>query len=215
MTAPTTKPCIIVLISGNGSNLQSLINASQSNLLPATISLVVSNKSSAYGLERAKAAGIPTLIFPLKPYKDAQKTRLEYDLDLADRILSEFNKYAGKPVPDLVVLAGWMHILSAEFIQKLPAGKIINLHPALPGAFDGAHAIDRAYAAFKEGLIKNTGVMVHRVIPEVDRGEVILVKEVEILETDTLEALEERIHKVEHGLIVEGAKVALLQGESP
>jgi phosphoribosylglycinamide formyltransferase len=205
------KPKIVVLISGFGSNLQALIDGSLSGVLPADISLVVSNKSAAYGLERAKNANIPTLTFPLKPYKDAGKSRLEYDVDLADRIHKEFIALnPEKQTPDLIVLAGWMHILSADFINKFNDGHIINLHPALPGAFDGAHAIDRAYAAFKEGKIKNTGVMVHRVIPEVDRGQVILVREVEILESDTLEALEERIHSVEHGLIVEGAKAALL-----
>ncbi|KAI8848591.1 formyl transferase, partial [Chytridium lagenaria] len=131
--------------------------------LKADLSLVISNKSAAYGLKRAEEASIPTLTFPFKPYRDANKTRLQYDLDLADAILAKFRETAGADPadqsvqPDLVVLAGWMHILSADFIGKFPAGKIINLHPALPGAFDGAHAIDRAYAAFKEGTITKTG----------------------------------------------------------
>ncbi|KAI9028672.1 formyl transferase [Hyaloraphidium curvatum] len=196
MAASAKKPSIIVLISGNGSNLQALIDASASGALPAEISLVVSNRSTAYGLTRAANAGIETLVFPLKPYKDAGKTREQYDVDLADRIASQR--------PDLVVLAGWMHILSDSFIQKLP-DIVINLHPALPGEFDGAHAIERAFEAFQKGEIKRTGVMVHRVIAEVDRGEVVLKREVPILDSDTLETLEERIHSVEHQIIVEGA----------
>ncbi|ORY46477.1 Formyltransferase [Rhizoclosmatium globosum] len=145
----------------------------------------------------------------LKAHKDAGKTRKDYDVDLADAIIAEFKKVANKDMPDLVVLAGFMHILSQEFLAKFPPGLFINLHPALPGQFDGAHAIDRAFAAFKEGKIKGTGVMVHRVIAEVDRGEVILTEEIPILETDTLETLEERMHSVEHGIIVRGTKAAL------
>ncbi|KAJ3101620.1 hypothetical protein HDU97_001233 [Phlyctochytrium planicorne] len=207
-------PAIVVLISGFGSNLQAIIDQVKSNVLKAEISLVVSNKSSAFGLKRAEEASIPTLTFPFKPYRDANKTRLQYDLDLADAILSKFRQVTGQEEnpdaqPDLIVLAGWMHILSADFLAKFTPGGIINLHPALPGAFDGAHAIDRAYAAFKEGKITKTGVMVHRVIPEVDRGEVILVQEVDILETDTLESLEERIHSYEHGLLVQGIQKCL------
>lgn len=191
-----TRPKIIVLISGNGSNLQALIDASASGALPAEISLVISNRSTAFGLQRAANAGIETLVFPLKPYKDAGKTREEYDADLGALVASKN--------PDLVVLAGWMHILSRGFLDALP-DVVINLHPALPGEFDGAHAIERAFEAYRKGEIARTGVMVHRVIPEVDRGEVVLKREIPILETDTVETLEERIHSVEHAIIVEGA----------
>lgn len=201
----TSKPKIIVLISGNGSNLQALIDATTTNSnstspslpsLPAEITLVVSNKSTAFGLQRAQQAGIPTKVFPLKPYKDAGKTREQYDTDLGLFLASQN--------PDLVVLAGWMHILSRAFLDALKEDIVINLHPALPGEFDGAHAIERAFEAYKRGEIKRTGVMVHRVIPEVDRGEVVLMKEIPIEEEDTLERLEERIHEVEHVVIVEG-----------
>ncbi|KAJ3060763.1 hypothetical protein HK102_009369, partial [Quaeritorhiza haematococci] len=215
-----TKPKIAVLISGFGSNLQALIDAAKDGTLNAEIALVVSNRKAAYGLQRAQDAGIPTMVFPLKPYKDQGKSRVDYDIDLARKIVQFFDstsdskqtdsangKAAGEP--DLVVLAGWMHILSAEFLDILPKGRVMNLHPALPGQFDGAHAIERAFTAFKEGKIQHTGVMVHRVIPEVDRGEVILQRIVPIEKDDTLESLEERIHKVEHGLIVEGANKML------
>lgn len=108
-----------------------------------------------------------------------------------------------------------MHILSPTFLALLhpqpdsPKIPIINLHPALPGAFDGANAIPRALDAFEKGEVKGTGVMVHRVVEEVDGGEPILVREVEIVKGEKLETLEERIHKVEHEIIVEGARRVL------
>ena len=190
---------VVVLISGSGTNLQAIIDAITSQQLPDTaISLVVSNRAAAFGLTRALTAGIPTFYFPLKPYTDQGLSREQYDADLAQRVKEEL----GGKEPDLVVLAGWMHILSSHFIQKFPCG-LINLHPALPGQFDGAHAIQRAYEAFVAGQCDHTGVMVHWVIPEVDRGEVILSRRVEIVKGDTQEMLEERIHLVEHGLLVE------------
>ncbi|KAJ1548815.1 hypothetical protein HK405_014598 [Cladochytrium tenue] len=195
---------IVVFISGFGSNLQALIDAQGTPRMPNTrIGLVVSNRSGVHGLKRAESAGIPTLVFALKPYRDAGRSRVDYDRDLAAAV---HTRLQGEPA--LVVLAGFMHILSADFISAFPCG-IVNLHPALPGAFDGAHAIERAFAAFQEGRVDLTGIMVHWVIPEVDRGEVILSKEIPILPSDTLETLEERIHKEEHHLIVEGVRVAL------
>ncbi|KAJ3255953.1 hypothetical protein HDU77_003452 [Chytriomyces hyalinus] len=211
MTQPVKH--VVVLISGNGSNLQALIDAQNTPALPNTkIVLVVSNRASAFGLTRASQAGIPTLTMSLKAHKDAGKTRSEYDVDLATAILTKFQQIVGgvpDAVPDLVVLAGFMHIVSPEFLMRFPPGGLVNLHPALPGEFDGAHAIDRAFAAFGEGKITRTGVMVHRVIAEVDRGEVLLTEEIPILPTDTLSTLEDRIHAIEHGIIVRGAKLAL------
>ncbi|CAG8516743.1 10914_t:CDS:2 [Funneliformis caledonium] len=193
-------PRIVVLISGNGSNLQAIIDAINSKTLEGQIVLVVSNKKSAFGLTRATQAGLPTLTFPLKQYKDLGKTRIEYDLDLAKKI-KEYN-------PNLIILAGWMHILSEEFLKCFD-DIIINLHPALPNQFDGTNSIERAYEAFKKGDITKTGVMVHKVIPDVDKGEPLLIEEVPILETDSLDDLETRIHNVEHRLIVQGAKKIL------
>jgi phosphoribosylglycinamide formyltransferase len=196
---------IAVLISGNGSNLQALIDATINKTLLAEISVVVSNSSKAYGLQRASDHHIKTVVQTLKSFKDQGKTRLDYDLELVKVIKSHFVEESG---PDLIVLAGFMHILSKEFIDAFPQ-RIINLHPALPGAFDGAHAIDRAFEAFQKGEISETGIMVHYVIPEVDRGQVILVQKIPILEKDTLEALETRIHQEEHKLIVGAVKKVL------
>ncbi|KAI9354814.1 formyl transferase [Zopfochytrium polystomum] len=220
---PRTKKQIVVLISGNGSNLQALIDATTTTtttttttaatpaLADTSIALVVSNKPSAYGLERAARAGIPTLTpsASLAAFKKDGKTRTDYDLALAQSILDRFAAVtSAAQQPDLLVLAGFMHVLSADFIALFPCG-IVNLHPALPGQFDGAKAIERAFDAAKKGDIDRTGVMVHWVIPEVDRGEVIVKREVEIRKEDTLEDLEARIHSVEHVLIVEGVREAL------
>ena len=192
-------PTIAVLISGSGSNLQALIDATQTGKLRAKIVAVCSNRKAAYGLERAAKAGIPTRTFSLKQFKDQGKTRVDFDVYLAKTIQEEYN-------PDLVVLAGFMHIVSPEFLSFFPRQNIMNLHPALPGQFDGAHAIERAFEAYKQGQIKHTGVMVHKVIADVDRGQVILERSIPIEEKDTLEDLETRIHSIEHEIIVEGAQ---------
>jgi formyltetrahydrofolate-dependent phosphoribosylglycinamide formyltransferase len=201
-----------------GSNLQALIDASHASpsLLPnAHIAHVISNRSKAFGLQRAASSSPPisTSILVLQTYLKANptKTRADYDLLLAELVLST--------KPDLIVLAGFMHILSPTFLSTLSDGSpnndkgrpipIINLHPALPGAFDGANAIPRALEAFGKGEAKGTGVMVHRVVEEVDQGEPVLVREVEIKEGEGLEELEERIHGVEHEIIVQGARKVL------
>lgn len=191
---------LVVMVSGNGSNLQALIDAIQADRLDAEIVLVASNRKDAYGLIRAEQAGIPTLYFPLKPYKDAGKSREKYDADLAMRVRT--------CAPDLIVLAGWMHVLSSSFLNHFP-NQVINLHPALPGQFAGTHAIQRAYEAFQQGAITETGCMVHVVVPEVDAGPVIAQVVVPIYPEDTRETLEARMHEAEHALIVEAVKTAI------
>ncbi|MGD9754753.1 MAG: phosphoribosylglycinamide formyltransferase [Acidimicrobiia bacterium] len=179
---------LVVLVSGNGSNLQALLDAG----LPVVA--VVSNRRAAYALERAAAAGVPGAYLPLKPYTDAGRSRRDYDADLADVV-------AGHR-PDLVVLAGWMHVLSSAFLDRFPM-RVVNLHPALPGTFPGAHAMADALAAFEEGRIERTGILVHLVPDEgVDDGPVLATVEVPILPGDTLETLAERMHVEEHRLLV-------------
>jgi len=216
MSAADT-PKILVLISGTGTNLQALIDATTSSprRLPAQVTHVIANlvQKAKPGLERARRAGIPTTVRSLKSYKDQVPSRYpdqvtarqSYDADLAKYILNDI------PRVQLIVCAGWMHILAPAFLGPIKGAgiPIINLHPALPGAFNGAHAIERAWNAFQEGKIKKTGVMIHYVIEEVDEGEPIVVKEIEMYKDESLEALEERIHKVEHQAIVEGANMAL------
>jgi phosphoribosylglycinamide formyltransferase-1 len=185
------KARLVVLISGNGSNLQAMIDAVQSGIIKAEISAVISNKRDAYGLERARKAGIPVVVLP----KMKEQTREEYDAQLAQAV----QQYA----PDWVILAGWMRILSMNFLRNFP-NRVVNLHPALPGTFPGTHAIERAYEAFQRGEIQETGVMVHLVPDEgVDAGPVLAQTQVKMLPGDRLEDLETRIHQSEHRLLVD------------
>lgn len=186
---------LAVLISGNGSNLQAMIDAVADERLDAQIAVVVSNRKDAFGLTRAERAGIPTRYHPLKPYRDQGRDRSEYDRDLA-ALLADFR-------PDWIVLAGWMHIFSNAFLDHFPS-RVVNLHPALPGQFPGAHAIADALAAFHRGEIRETGVMVHLVPDErVDEGPALATCAVPIHADDTQESLAARIHAAEHILLVE------------
>ena len=194
MVQTTHRARLAVLASGNGSNLQAIIDAIASGVLAAEVAVVVANRRAAFALTRAAQAGIPTLYAPLKPYHDAGRTRADYDADLAAQVAT----YA----PDFVVLAGWMHVLSPAFLDHFP-GRVLNLHPALPGQFPGTEAIARAYAAFQRGEIDHTGVMVHWVVPEVDAGPVAASAAVPIYPTDSLADLEARMHAAEHRLLVE------------
>ncbi len=193
-------PRVAVFVSGSGTNLQALIDAAAAGELTAEIVLVVSNRKAAYGLVRAAAAGIPTLYFPLQPYTQAGKEREQYDADLATAVAEH--------APDLIVLAGWMHILSPAFLDRFPR-RVINLHPALPGQFAGTHAIERAFAAYQAGEIDRSGCMVHYAIPEVDAGAVIGQTVVPLEPDDTLETFEARMHLAEHALIVAATRAAL------
>ncbi|KAI2635362.1 formyl transferase [Xylaria nigripes] len=204
------KARISCLASGSGSNLQALIDACASGTIPGTIVKVTVNKKDAYAVKRAESARppIPADYFNLVKHgflaageKDSQKVkdaRFSYDTALAQRILAD--------KPDLIVLAGWMHVMSPGFLNPVTTAgvPVINLHPALPGMYDGAGAINRAYDDFKAGKLKNgiTGIMIHYVVEEVDRGAPILTQEIQIQENETLEELEQRIHGYEHELIV-------------
>jgi len=198
LTEQTFK--IVVLVSGSGSNLQALIDAIEAKQLDADIVQVISNRKSAYALERAEKHGIPSAVHSLKPYKEDERGRDQYDLDLADMV----NQLS----PDLIVLAGWMHILSEGFLDRVTAD-VINLHPALPGQFAGTHAIERAYEAYQKGNIDHSGCMIHHVIPEVDAGEVVIEAVVPIHDDDTLEKFTERMHQTEHQIIVAAVQLLL------
>ncbi len=193
-----------VLISGSGSNLQALIDAIESKQLPGVeIALVVSNNAHAHGLQRALKHNVPAIYLPWQQRMESE-TRLVTLLQLFK--------------VDLVVLAGWMRILSAEFLGQFPQ-RVINIHPALlPNdgtgstyttsdgteipVLRGLHAVQQALDAG----IKVTGSCVHYVTPEVDAGPVICREEVAIQERDTEESLHERLKLVEHRLIVEAMK---------
>ena len=189
MTA-TPPARLVVLISGQGTNLQAILNACSKGILNAQVQAVISNKADAYGLERARQAGVMAVVVP----KARDLDRRMYDAMLYEQV-------AGYR-PDWVILAGWMRILSSAFLKHF-AGKVINLHPALPGMFAGTNAIERAYEAFQQGSIQHTGVMVHLVPDEgVDSGPVLGQELVPIYPGESLKTLEERIHAVEHQLLV-------------
>ncbi len=187
---------IAILISGFGSNQQAIIDAVEENKLPGVeIALVVSNRREAFGIKRAVRHGIPVVYFPLAPYAKVGRSREEYDADLA-AILRAFDV-------SWVVMAGWMHVWSDAFLHHFPS-RVVNLHPALPGMFPGMHGIEEAYEAYQRGEIAHTGVMVHLVPdPAVDEGPVVIQEEVSIHPEDSLENLEERIHALEHRLLVQ------------
>ena len=186
----TNPSHLVILISGTGTNLQAILDACASGELAATVVSVISNKADAYGLTRAHNAGVEAIYFP----KQENESRRDYDARLA--------AYVTTCLPDYVILAGWMRLLTSAFLDCFP-NRIINLHPALPGLFPGTHAIQRAFEAYQRGEIEHTGVMVHLVPDEgVDNGPVLASEIVPIHPSDTLESLEERVHQTEHRLLV-------------
>ena len=185
---PPAEPlplAIGVLISGSGTNLQAVIDAIAEGRLDARVAVVISNKEAAYGLERARKAGIPAVhVDPAagdyRAYNHAIREALEHH------------------GVELVVMAGYMRLLGTEVLRAFP-GAVINLHPALLPAFPGASAIRDAF----EYGVKVTGVTVHFADEEFDRGPIICQEPVRIEEDDTIEALEAKIHEVEHRLLPE------------
>ena len=186
---------LVVLTSGNGSKLQAILNACEADRLPARVAAVISDRRWAFGLVRARFHGVPGIYFPWKPYADGGQNRQAYDTALA-QIVTEYQ-------PDYVILAGWLRMLSMDFLVHFPE-QVINIHPALPGSFTGADAIERAYEAYQAGQITHTGVMVHYVANERSgAGPVLATAQVAIKPDDRLNDLKSRIAKVEHRLLVD------------
>lgn len=182
---------LAVLVSGSGTNLQALLAAANTDRLPADIVGVISNRPDAQGLQRARDADVPAHVLPPDPGED----RSDYDARLAALVTSLQS--------DFVILAGWMRLLTMSFLSQFPE-RVVNLHPALPGELPGTHAIERAWRQAQAGERDHTGVMVHLVPDEgVDDGPVLATTTVPIHPSDTLEALEERVHRTEHQLLVD------------
>lgn len=181
---------IAILCSGNGTNLQAIIDGVRSGQIPARIALVVSDNKYAFALKRAEKAGIETLVVEKKDFKSRE------DLDKA--ITSGLKQ---KKV-ELVVLAGFMRLLSPQFVKEYK-NRIINVHPALLPSFKGTRGIKDAL----DYGVKVTGVTVHFVDEKLDNGPIISQAAVEIKEDDTEESLLERIHKEEHRLYPEAVKL--------
>lgn len=174
---------LAVLASGSGTNLQAIMDACDSGFIPGKVVKVISNKKDAFALERARQRNIPAVFINPKDFPD----RKTYDLQIASEI--------EKSEADLIVLAGYMLLLTPEFVRRYPY-KIMNIHPALCPAFPGTHAIRDAF----EYKVKVTGVTVHFVDEGMDTGPIILQYPVFIEDDDTLETLEEKIHRIEHRL---------------
>ncbi len=182
-----------MLVSGSGTNLQALVDASGPDC-SYQIVLVLSDTPSAGGLDRARAAGIPTSVVEWKAYPGREA--------FTTAVCEEVEEAGG----EAMVLAGFMRILTAEAIRRFP-NRIVNVHPALLPAFSGAHAVPQALA---HG-VKLTGVTVHLVDELVDHGPIISQEAVPVLPGDTEESLHARIQAVEHRLYPE-AVAALASG---
>jgi phosphoribosylglycinamide formyltransferase 1 len=200
---------IVILISSKGSNMQAIVKACVAEQWPAQVVAVVSNRPQAQGLVFAQAQGIPTLVVDHQQYTD----RAAFDAALANTL----NAVA----PDVVVLAGFMRVLGAHFVQQF-AGKIVNIHPSLLPAFQGLHTHEKA---LQMGC-KLAGATVHLVTEQLDHGPIIIQAVVPVLPADTAEVLAARVLKCEHHvypravrwliqneLQIDGGKVVHLKGE--
>lgn len=176
---------IVILISGGGSNLQAIIDATKNNALPVDIRAVISNRPEAKGLLRADRAGLRTEVIDHTQFD----SREAFDAALKECIDS-FE-------PGLVVLAGFMRLLTDNLVNH-HLGRMLNIHPSLLPAFKGLHTHARALAAFKEGSIKEHGASVHFVTTELDGGPVIIQARVPIDADDTPETLAARVLEREH-----------------
>jgi len=172
-----------VLISGSGTNLQSIIDACAAGSIDGEVAIVISNREGAYGLERAKFAGIPAIFIDPRACDGAD----DYNHRVREALELES--------VECVVMAGYMKLLGSEVLEAWPM-RVVNIHPALLPSFAGAHGIGDAF----EYGVKVTGVTVHFANEVFDQGPIIAQEAVEVLEDDTLETLEARIHDVEHRL---------------
>jgi phosphoribosylglycinamide formyltransferase 1 len=172
---------IVILISGRGSNMEAIVRALESERWPARIAAVISNKPDAKGLDFAQARGIPTAVVPSKEFAN----RAEFDAALQETV----DGFA----PDLVVLAGFMRILTAPFVEHY-AGRMLNIHPSLLPLFPGLHTHRQAL----EAKVTEHGATVHFVTAELDHGPTVLQARIDVLPGDTEESLAQRLLEKEH-----------------
>ena len=209
MSAPMTSTCnVVVLLSGTGSNLQALIDNVRAGENPARIAAVISNRADAYGLQRARDAGIETRALDHKAFEG----REAFDAALIE-LIDAFN-------PQLVVLAGFMRILSADFVRHYQ-GRLLNIHPSLLPKYKGLHTHQRALEAGD----REHGCSVHFVTEELDGGPLVVQAVVTVESDDTASSLAQRVHTQEHriyplavrwfaeGRLVLGEQGALLDGQ--
>ncbi len=190
-----TKARLVILISGRGSNMQSIIRAIDAGDLNAEIVAVISNRPDAAGLQTAAIAGIDAQLINHRDFD----SREAFDIELA-RTIDQYQ-------PDFVILAGFMRILTAGFVKHF-AGKLINIHPSLLPKFKGLHTHQRAIEAGEQ----EHGASVHFVTAELDDGPVILQAKVPVLAEDTPESLAARVLVEEHKLYPDAIKLLIQQG---
>lgn len=171
----------VILISGSGSNLQAFIDQVSAGELSINIELVISNNQDAFGLERAAKAEIQTSCIDHRDFS----SRLEFDQAMIERI--------DQASPDLIILAGFMRILTSEFVNHYQ-NRLINIHPSLLPKYPGTNTHQRALEAKDQWH----GASVHFVVPEVDAGPIILQGQLPIKPDDTATTLQQRIHSIEH-----------------
>ena len=188
------KKTIVILVSGRGTNLQAIIDATQSNVIPGKISLVISDIPEAYALVRAQKANIPTLVLDYKSFSGKK----EYETQLL--------KVLEKEDPSVICLAGYMRILGKTIVNRFHR-KILNIHPSLLPAFPGLEAQKQAL----DYGVKVSGCTVHFIDEGMDTGPIILQVPVIVRETDTVETLSQSILEKEHEIYVKAIKLFLEQ----
>ncbi len=181
---------LVVLISGSGSNLQVIIDNIDAGNINAKIVAVISNRANAFGLERAKKSGIEAKVLDHTQYD----SREAFDEEL-QTLIDDYS-------PDLIVLAGFMRILSDNFVEHY-TGKMINIHPSLLPLYKGLHTHQRALADRQT----EHGASVHFVIPELDAGKVIIQGIVDVKVDDDAESLAKRVHQIEHQIYPHAVKI--------
>lgn len=186
---------IAVLASGNGTNFAAIARAIKKGFLKANLALLVCDVPGALVIARAKRAGIKTLLMQRREFA----TTNDFEAKIIQHLKEE--------KIDLIILAGFMRILSPGFVREYK-GRILNIHPSLLPSFKGTHGIKDAF----DYGVKITGVTVHLIDEELDHGPIILQEKVRIEENDTLESLEKKIHKVEHALYPKAIRL-LLEGK--
>lgn len=184
---------VAVLVSGQGSNLQALIEACADENFPARIVVVISNNPDAYGLERAKAANIPTSVINHRDFKDREA--------FEEAIDQELKKYQAK----FICLAGFMRILDSRFVNRWK-DRILNIHPSLLPSFRGLHTQERAL----ESGVRFTGCTVHIVRPEMDDGPIILQAALAVDPEDDADNLSAKVLELEHIIYPEALKLMAL-----
>jgi phosphoribosylglycinamide formyltransferase-1 len=172
---------IVILISGRGSNMEAIVNAAQNEAWPAKIAAVISNRPEAGGLDFAKSHGIETAVLDHLAYKD----RASFDAELV-QLIDSFK-------PDLVVLAGFMRILTGDFVRHYE-GRLLNIHPSLLPLFPGLHTHEQAL----EAGVREHGATVHFVTEALDHGPIVIQASVPVLPGDTPDSLAKRVLKQEH-----------------